>query len=41
MRIGERYRVEHAIAEGGMGAVYAVHDERTGRTLALKRARGI
>jgi len=24
-----------------MGTVYAVHDERTGRTLALKRARGI
>ena len=39
--IGGRYRIERAIAEGGMGAVYAVHDERTGQTLALKRAQGI
>jgi serine/threonine-protein kinase len=39
--IAGRYRIERAIAEGGMGAVYAVYDERTGRTLALKRAHRI
>jgi serine/threonine protein kinase len=39
--IAGRYRIERAIAEGGMGSVYAVRDEKTGATLALKRARGV
>jgi hypothetical protein len=35
--IGGRYRIESRLAEGGMGCVYRVHDERTGAQLALKR----
>jgi hypothetical protein len=35
--IGRRYRVESRLAEGGMGCVYKVLDERTGTELALKR----
>lgn len=38
-RVGDRYRVDGVLAEGGMGAVYRVFDERTGETLALKRMR--
>ena len=32
-----RYRVEQLLGRGGMAAVYRVFDERTGRSLALKR----
>lgn len=35
--VAGRYRVEAELAVGGMGAVYRVHDESTGRALALKR----
>jgi hypothetical protein len=35
--IGGRYRIESRLAEGGMGCVYRVLDERTGQQLALKR----
>src|ERR1700712_5085696 len=35
--IGGRYRIESRLAEGGMGCVYRVRDERTGSELALKR----
>src|SRR5262245_36349951 len=35
--INGRYRIESRLAEGGMGCVYRVRDERTGAELALKR----
>lgn len=35
--IGGRYRVEELVGRGGMGEVYRVVDENTGRALALKR----
>lgn len=34
--IGERYRIESLIAEGGMAKVYRATDQRLGRTVALK-----
>ena len=36
-RIAGRYRVETQLAQGGMGAVFRVLDESTGRRIALKR----
>ncbi|MET0384396.1 MAG: serine/threonine-protein kinase [Polyangiales bacterium] len=38
--IAGRYQVERLLGEGGMGAVYQVRDEGTGRALALKRLHG-
>jgi serine/threonine protein kinase len=37
--IAGRYRTQRVLAEGGMGTVYSVADERSGETLALKRMR--
>jgi hypothetical protein len=36
-RIAGRYTVEAALASGGMGSVYRVREESTGKQLALKR----
>jgi eukaryotic-like serine/threonine-protein kinase len=34
--VGERYRVEHLLGQGGMAAVWAGTNERTGKHIALK-----
>ncbi|HJX64304.1 MAG TPA: serine/threonine-protein kinase [Polyangia bacterium] len=34
--VGERYRVEHLLGQGGMAAVWAGSNERTGKRVALK-----
>ena len=34
--VGERYRVEHLLGQGGMAAVWAGTNERTGKHVALK-----
>ena len=38
--VGGRYRVAQRLGQGGMGAVYRVVDQSTGRALALKRLVG-
>ena len=35
-RIADRYVLEEVIGKGGMGSVFRGHDERTGRTVAIK-----
>jgi hypothetical protein len=35
--IAGRYRVERLLGQGGMGSVYEVHDQATGKQVALKR----
>ncbi|MBN1652725.1 MAG: protein kinase [Deltaproteobacteria bacterium] len=36
-RIADRYQVKDTVGTGGMGSVYRVRDESTGRTVALKQ----
>src|SRR6478672_9402486 len=40
-RLAERFLIESTLGVGGMGAVFRVRDERTGRTLALKCLRAL
>jgi eukaryotic-like serine/threonine-protein kinase len=38
--LADRFRVTRRIAQGGMGVVYEAFDEKLGRRIALKCARG-
>src|SRR5689334_14614142 len=38
--LAERFRIVRRIAQGGMGVVYEAYDEKLGRRIALKCARG-
>jgi eukaryotic-like serine/threonine-protein kinase len=40
-RVGGHYRILERIGRGGMGTVYRVNEERSGKILALKMLGGV